>query len=100
MTSPHRGGRPGSPPATGGKPKAAPITGHSSCADTLHKCWSEVQFSVKYYKTYRVKTVPREHRSMQRPEVNTSVINNEVTFTKPDALGSSELHKGAVESIL
>jgi hypothetical protein len=59
-----------------------------------------MQFRGKYYKTYRVKTVPREHHSMQSPEVDTSVLNNEVTFTKPDALRSSKLHKVTVESIL
>jgi hypothetical protein len=33
---------------------------------------------------------------MQSPEVDTSVINNEVTFTNPNAVGSSKLTKGMV----
>jgi hypothetical protein len=37
---------------------------------------------------------------MQSPEVDTSVINNEVTFAKPNALRSSKLQKVSVESIL
>ena len=100
MTGPHRGGRPGSPPATGGKPRATPTTGHSSRADTWHKSWSGVRFRGRYYKTYRFETISREHRSMQSPEVDLSTIKNEVTFTEPDALRSSELHEATIESIL
>jgi hypothetical protein len=37
---------------------------------------------------------------MQSPEVDTSVINNQVTFSKPNALISSKLHKVVGESIL
>jgi hypothetical protein len=37
---------------------------------------------------------------MQSPEVDTSVVNNEVAFTEPNALGSSKLHEVTVESIL
>jgi hypothetical protein len=37
---------------------------------------------------------------MQRTEVDTSVMNKGVTFTKPNALGYSKLHKVTVESIL
>ena len=54
----------------------------------------------KYYETYRFKTISREHRSMQSPEVDGSTIKNEVTFTEPNALRSSELHKVTIESIL
>jgi hypothetical protein len=37
---------------------------------------------------------------MQIPEVNISAIDSEVTFSKPNALRSSKLHKVTFESIL
>ena len=37
---------------------------------------------------------------MQSPEVDLSTIKNEVAFTEPNALRSSELHKVTVESFL